>query len=289
MKLTDPFLDLISRSLRLEVFSGARTLLEPHHCPKEFTIRGLHELNLYKAGRMTYEIQGKDEEELPEGIPIYLPAGIPMRMRNLNMGKTISVWHAFRFSVLETIDPLQLLNIPTTFPKSLGDAVDQISRDLVINQSESNENFFCSVVQKHELGIRLFQLLLTVAQIRPNAIEVLTCHERIQPVLNHLQRDFQKPFRIGELAAMLNVSEPRFFELFRKATSMSTGQYLKHIRMRKAQELLMRADLQVKEVATRVGYEDPFHFSRQFRKYVGICPERFLAQFRSPKNHGSFI
>ena len=52
--------------------------------------------------------------------------------------------------------------------------------------------------------------------------------------------------------------------------------------MRQAKKLLMDTRLTVREVAVRVGYPDPFHFSRIFRNAVGISP----AQYRESKTRG---
>jgi len=47
--------------------------------------------------------------------------------------------------------------------------------------------------------------------------------------------------------------------------------YLEAMRMEQARLLLLRTDLSVQEIATRVGYEDAYYFSTRFRRRTG-CP-----------------
>lgn len=48
--------------------------------------------------------------------------------------------------------------------------------------------------------------------------------------------------------------------------------YFIGVRIEKAKELLLRKELQIREVAFRLGYASPAHFSRQFKKLVGRTP-----------------
>ncbi len=54
-------------------------------------------------------------------------------------------------------------------------------------------------------------------------------------------------------------------------------EYLAILRVRRAQHLLRRTTLSVKEIAFRVGVRDPLYFSRLFRKVVGQSPRAWRA------------
>ena len=45
-------------------------------------------------------------------------------------------------------------------------------------------------------------------------------------------------------------------------------------------KLLADSSLTVREIAVRVGYPDPFHFSRSFKNAVGVSPAQFREQSR---------
>ena len=53
---------------------------------------------------------------------------------------------------------------------------------------------------------------------------------------------------------------------------MPPGRYLHTMRMQRARVLLERTFLNVREVMARVGFRDPSHFARDFRRFHGVAP-----------------
>jgi YesN/AraC family two-component response regulator len=52
-------------------------------------------------------------------------------------------------------------------------------------------------------------------------------------------------------------------------------EYLTHLRIDRAKELLAHSDIRIKEVSQSVGYEDELYFSRIFKKIAGVSPTQF--------------
>lgn len=63
--------------------------------------------------------------------------------------------------------------------------------------------------------------------------------------------------------------------LFKRFDSQSPYQYLMRLKMNAAAQRLHAPDALVKKVAYELGYADPFHFSRAFKKVFRISPETF--------------
>lgn len=80
--------------------------------------------------------------------------------------------------------------------------------------------------------------------------------------------------RIGEA---LGVSTSHLNAVFKSYTAMTPYQYFISIKIRKAKELLERGDLPIKEVAFRLGFGDPYYFSRLFKHKSGIPPSGWRA------------
>ena len=91
----------------------------------------------------------------------------------------------------------------------------------------------------------------------------------------YLQENYDQPVDFSSLADSLAVSAPYLSKLFHEQEGKSPSRYLTDLRMRKAQKLLMDTQLTVREIAVRVGYPDPFHFSRNFKNAMGISPAQF--------------
>ncbi|MBN8218738.1 MAG: helix-turn-helix domain-containing protein [Spirochaetes bacterium] len=79
-------------------------------------------------------------------------------------------------------------------------------------------------------------------------------------------------FRLLESLAKLGPSPSHLIRLFTKARGRSPLQHLLQLRIREAEHLLTVTQMPVHEVARRVGFDDPYYFSRAFRKISGKAP-----------------
>ena len=91
----------------------------------------------------------------------------------------------------------------------------------------------------------------------------------------YLQENYDKPVDFSALAESMAVSAPYLSKLFHEQTGTRPSRYLTDLRMRQAKKLLMDTCLTVREIAVRVGYPDPFHFSRSFKNAVGTSPAQY--------------
>ncbi len=63
--------------------------------------------------------------------------------------------------------------------------------------------------------------------------------------------------------------------LFKRYSHVSPSQYLMGLKLNKAANLLLTTDLAIKNVAFQVGFEDPYHFSKNFKKFHGRSPNNY--------------
>ena len=68
--------------------------------------------------------------------------------------------------------------------------------------------------------------------------------------------------------------------LFKKETGQSLGAYLQDRRIHEAKKLLVQTNIQVNEIAQRVGYDNFSYFSHTFREKTGVTPN----EYRKNKN-----
>lgn len=79
----------------------------------------------------------------------------------------------------------------------------------------------------------------------------------------------------NQLARQLGLSLSGFRKQFRKVTGVPPGQYQQQIRINKACELLRQTVLPIGEIATRLGFESIFYFSRIFKHKTGLSPSDY--------------
>jgi len=77
----------------------------------------------------------------------------------------------------------------------------------------------------------------------------------------------------------LHLSGSHFRRLFRRQIGQSPIDFLLSCRMRKAARLLQEPGVQVKSVASSLGYDDPAQFSKLFKKKIGVAPTHYQRAF----------
>jgi len=93
-----------------------------------------------------------------------------------------------------------------------------------------------------------------------------------------LERQMGEPIDLHALASSLEVSYDGFRHAFKKHTGFSPHQYLLHLRVNRAKELLLGTDLTVRQISASLGFADPYYFSRAFRKMTDRSPNAWRAE-----------
>ncbi|MCA1560812.1 MAG: helix-turn-helix domain-containing protein [Acidobacteria bacterium] len=101
---------------------------------------------------------------------------------------------------------------------------------------------------------------------------------RIARALTLMQQHLDQSVSLHEHAAEVNLSASRFSHLFREHTGLPPLRYVHVLRMTRARVLLEGTFLTVKEVMFQVGFSDPSHFSRSFRRFHGITASELRRQ-----------
>lgn len=98
--------------------------------------------------------------------------------------------------------------------------------------------------------------------------------ERIAPVVEYIEANYNAEISYEELARLVNVSKYHFCHLFKEATGKTAIQYINDVRLDKAYELLKNTDMNITQVSMAVGFNDMNYFSRIFRKKNKIAPSK---------------
>ena len=83
---------------------------------------------------------------------------------------------------------------------------------------------------------------------------------------------------MDKLSAAAGLNKARFFELYKKLFGISPIQDIISLRVRIAKTLLGTHRYTVAEVAEMTGYQNVFHFIRQFKKHTNITPKQYEKQ-----------
>jgi AraC-like DNA-binding protein len=105
---------------------------------------------------------------------------------------------------------------------------------------------------------------------------------RLAHVLAYIADHGHQPLTLAELAQVAHLSRTHFSTTFRGAAGLAPFEYVHRHRLQRAKELLADESLGVAEVAARVGFADPFYFSRAFKRTEGLSQRQYRLAKQSP-------
>ncbi|KVE28679.1 AraC family transcriptional regulator [Burkholderia singularis] len=103
--------------------------------------------------------------------------------------------------------------------------------------------------------------------------------ERLDRVLDLLERRFHEPLRIAELAAAAHLSERSLQRRFAQHVGESIGRYLQRVRIAYASRQLTATDWPIAVIAARAGFSNLSNFNRQFRTVRNMTPREYRQWF----------
>ena len=91
----------------------------------------------------------------------------------------------------------------------------------------------------------------------------------------YIQNHLLETIDYEALADDMNLGYENFRKLFKKEFGMPPTQYQLSLIMEDACKLLVEKNCSIKETAQKVNFCDEFHFSKQFKKIVGVSPKEY--------------
>ena len=103
--------------------------------------------------------------------------------------------------------------------------------------------------------------------------------------MEYIETNWHKPLSIEELAEVTGVSARSLFATFRRARGCSPMAFVRHIRLKRAKELLSRPgpDTTVSSVVSACRFSNPGHFSKLYFESFGELPSETLSRGKRRK------
>ncbi|MGD1839434.1 MAG: helix-turn-helix transcriptional regulator [Thermonemataceae bacterium] len=98
---------------------------------------------------------------------------------------------------------------------------------------------------------------------------------RLKKIEQYIQTHMSQPIAITELADLVGMSVYYFARLFKQSTGETPYQFISRLKMNRAKALLLSTDQKVIQIGFEVGFSDPGHFARVFKKQSGFTPSAF--------------
>lgn len=103
---------------------------------------------------------------------------------------------------------------------------------------------------------------------------------RVSHVIATMGSNLRRKLTLTEMAKSVGLTPEHLCRVFKTEVGLSPGRYLKQIRMREAERLLVGTFLSVKEITTTAGFTDESHFVRDFKSVYGLTPTQYRSRER---------
>jgi AraC-like DNA-binding protein len=217
-----------------------------------------------KCHNQTLEINTHHMVIIPEGIP----HSYGSHPNSQGWGK---YWVHFKGELSQDfVDNIIPTSSEVLFHCSAPTALTQCFEELITlaELPQTTTNLF-------HLSMMLSYTLSKSCQLREPATSSKRDHQRMNDLLIKMKQDHAHPLSIEDLCQQANMTEPTFFRAFKRFTGCTPLQYLTKIRMQKACQFLDLSHDSITDIAHRVGYDDPYYFSRTFSKNMGESPRQY--------------
>lgn len=144
---------------------------------------------------------------------------------------------------------------------------EEIYNNLEMGYSKDNLEY-ANICLWHMLGsFRYLSQFRKIIELNP--------HDKIAKSIRFMRTNMNKKLNLEDLANHCGLSVSQFCLLFKRKTSRTPLDYLTHLKIQHASQLLDFSDLRIGEIANQTGYSDPFYFSRVFSKIMGKSPKKY--------------
>ena len=165
---------------------------------------------------------------------------------------------------------------------AMGDATDDL-----IELAVEEDSCLCSFIRtvSRAIGEKKIELLEQLAEdfsffLRENESFVPNS-QMLTTVQKYILRHISEELSIENLSGLFNYHPNYFIRLFRRETGYTPYQYIVQQRMQYAVTQLNKGQPN-EEVCYACGYTDSSTFTRAFRKYYGVAPQKYRKGFRKP-------
>lgn len=102
----------------------------------------------------------------------------------------------------------------------------------------------------------------------------------VKEAQRYIEKNISEPFNVKTIAAHLNCHPDSLSRRFKQYTGVSLSTHIRGVRLECARNMLRDPNILIGVVSDYCGFSDRIHFTKVFRKEMGMTPGQFQRQFR---------
>lgn len=217
------------------------------------------------------------------------------------------IWHQYsetsNFCIINCIFDRRVLMDQSVFLNLMGDAFELFRRPprdpqktaptfLHVSPSHQHRlrNILEAIIRERRdklmdwegaLLVHLLDLILALARIKHGGVATSSSpltpgvRDFVNEVVVWLEGNYAEKIALPELARRWHVSTSYLSRVFARRMGMGIVDFVHHLRIEAAAELLREADWPISRIAGEVGYDEITYFSRRFKRQTGTTPQQY--------------
>lgn len=137
-------------------------------------------------------------------------------------------------------------------------------------------------------ALKLTEWLIEVS--REHFIDALRTHEgnntksyiKVHALLDYIHENYAAKITSADIEQEFDCNYDYINRVFGRLTGHSIMRYVNRVRIDHAKELIEATHLSFSEIGYLTGLDDPYYFSKVFKKYVGLSPSQYYQSRREP-------
>lgn len=98
---------------------------------------------------------------------------------------------------------------------------------------------------------------------------------KLQLVIDYIYAHLDEDIGLTELATLVKMSPRYFLQLFKQSTGITPHKFVIRTRIERAKELLILKEINIAQIAQKVGFANQSHLNLHFKRLVGVTPKQF--------------
>lgn len=104
----------------------------------------------------------------------------------------------------------------------------------------------------------------------------------IELITGYIHSHYRERFSLEDISVKFGISPSHLSRSFYKKTGIHFIEYVNQVKINKAKQLLINSNMIISEIFEDIGYDNLEHFSRVFKKYVGVSPSKYRSEIVGP-------
>lgn len=222
------------------------------------------DLSYVVAGSAIYMINGA-EHEVRQGDLICIPQG-SLREAKAKPDETMEVY-CLNFQLLDLRTGEDMV-LPFDLITPIG------NRPQLVRLFSQIYDTWLLKEQGYLLQTRGYSLLILseLMSILQYEFKISNADPRVRKAVFYITEHYAERITVDQLAQLVKLNPVYFCSLFRASLGITVNQFIRHIRVNRAEMLLEEGVYSVTQVAELCGFSDIYYFSRLFKQEKGVAP-----------------